>query len=295
MKKRTQPLLSLESPFPEAHSMMRFLEPPGTCTSTLWTRLFEGTYHKPFIVDVRLRRFLQFDLDAVQSAMDLQRPDRLCLAYTRKMMAFLLFNRAPERILLLGLGGGSLAKFCYWRLPAAKVTAVEVNPDVLSLREEFRIPADDHRFRVIRADGAAYVGRLRHSKDVILADACDHAGIAPELNSVDFYKDACRCLSPGGVFVANLCGDVHSRTAHLARICEVFGDDLLTLPVRKDGNVIVFAFKDGPPATPYRDLAVAARDLKQALGLDFPRYAQRIAMESQRRAASQGRDYRVEI
>ena len=65
-------------------------------------------------------RFLHFGLDTVQSAMRLDDPDRLSLRYTRKMMAFLLFNRAPERILLLGLGGGSLAKFCYRRLPAPR-------------------------------------------------------------------------------------------------------------------------------------------------------------------------------
>jgi len=51
-------------------------------------------------------------------------PYALCLAYTRKMMAFLLFNSQPRRILQLGLGGGSLAKFCYKHLPDASITAV---------------------------------------------------------------------------------------------------------------------------------------------------------------------------
>src|SRR5262245_60620385 len=103
MTRRRAPLLALESPFPVEHSTLRFLEPPGTCTNALWTRLFDGSYDKPFIVDSKLKRFLHFDLDAVQSAMDLRQPDRLCLAYTRKMMTFLLFNRSPKRILLLGL------------------------------------------------------------------------------------------------------------------------------------------------------------------------------------------------
>src|SRR3981081_4026594 len=98
-------LLLMESPFPEQHSMLRLLEPPGSCRKSLWERLFDGTYDKPFVVDSGLRRFLHFDLDVVQSVMHLRHPDRLSLAYTRKMMAFLLFNRAPARILLLGLGG----------------------------------------------------------------------------------------------------------------------------------------------------------------------------------------------
>jgi spermidine synthase len=269
----------MESPFPEQHSMLRLLEPPGSCQKSLWERLFEGTYDKPFIVDRGVRRFLHFDLDAVQSAMHLEHPDKLSLAYTRKMMAFLLFNRAPARILLLGLGGGSLAKFCYRRLPGAAITAVEVNPDVIALREAFRIPPDDDRFRVICADGAAYVARLGRSKDVILADACDRVGIAPELDAIEFYQDAHRCLSRGGVFVTNVCGDMNGCAAHVDKIRDVFGDEFMTLQVGQDGNIIVFAFKERRPAIDWEQLEATAVDLKRRFGLDFPKYVRRIALD----------------
>jgi spermidine synthase len=272
-------LLLMESPFPEQHCMLRLLEPPGSCRKSLWERLFDGTYDKPFVVDSGLRRFLHFDLDVVQSVMHLQHPDRLSLAYTRKMMAFLLFNRAPARILLLGLGGGSLAKFCYRRLPRATVTVIEVNPYVIALREEFRIPPDDHRFRVICADGAAYVARLGRSKDVILADACDRVGIAPELDAIEFYQDAHRCLSPEGVFVTNVCGDMNCCAAHIDKIRDVFGDEFMTLQVRPDGNVIVFAFKERRPEPDWGQLEATAVDLKRTFGLDFPKYLQRIALD----------------
>jgi spermidine synthase len=283
MSHATRRLLAIESPFPEEHSMLRFLEPPGSCQKSLWERLFDGTYDRPFIIDMRMRRFLHFDLDAVQSAMHLEHPDRLCLAYTRKMMAFLLFNRSPERILLLGLGGGSLAKFCYRRLPRTAVTAVEMNPDVLALREEFLIPADDARFRVIHAEGATYVASLSSCKDVILADACDRTGIAPELSGVEFYHNAHRALASGGVFVANLCGDEHGRAAHFLKIRQVFGDDVMSLPVRADGNVIVFAFKERRPEIPWRQLEGAAHLLKHRFGLNFPKYVRRLALEAQQR------------
>ena len=275
----TPRLLSIDSPFPEVHSRLRFLEAPGSCPNTLWTRLFEGTYDKPFIVESRFRRFLHFDLDCVQSAMSLQDPYKLSLAYTRKMMAFLLFNSAPQRILLLGLGGGSLAKFCHRRLPSTAVTAVEVNSDVIALREEFCIPTDDDRFRVIRADGASYVAGLRRYKDVILADACDRAGIAPQLDALEFYHSARQCLSPRGVFVANLCGETHGRAAHLTKIRSVFGDGVVTLPVRPQGNVIVFAFKERDPEISWEGLSGAAVAMQRRFGLDFPRYVRQITIE----------------
>ena len=259
--------------------MLRFLEPPGSCHKALWERLFDGTYDKPFIVDSGLRRFLQFDLNCVQSAMYLDDPQKLTLAYTRKMMAFLLFNRAPERILLLGLGGGSLAKFCHRRLPRTVLTAIEVNPDVIALREEFRIPPDDDRLRVICADGATYVGRLKRSKDVILADACDRRGIAPELDAIEFYRDAHRCLTPGGVLVTNMCSDTNNCAAHVTKIREVFGDDFMTLQVRPHGNVIVFAFKEPRPAIDWDRLEAIAVDLKRRHPLDFPRYVRGLAID----------------
>jgi spermidine synthase len=268
----------MESPFPEQRHTLRLLEPPDSCHESLWERLFSRTYDKPFIIDCGLQRRLQFDLYTVQSAMHREHPDRLILAYTRKMMSFLLFNRTPARILLLGLGGGSLAKFCYRRLPHSAVKAVEVNPDVIALREEFGIPPDDVRFRVFRADAADYVARLGCSEDVILADACDHDGIAPELDTVEFYQNVRRSLSGTGVFVANICGDLNDSAAHLGKIRTVFGDEIMMLQVRPDGNVIVIAFKERHPELDWEQLEATAVDLKRKFGVDFPRYVRRIAL-----------------
>lgn len=260
--------------------MLRLLEPQDSCHEKLRERVYSGSYDKPFVVDNGRRRFLHFDFWAVQSAMELSNPERLALAYTRKMMAFLLFNRAPERILLLGLGGGSLAKFCYRNLPAASITAVEVNQDVIALRDEFGIPADDHRFRVINANGAAYVSVPSHCKDVILADACDRAGIAAELDSVEFYRKARRRLSAEGVFVTNLCGDQHAVAAHLTKLRDAFDDELLSLRVRQDGNVIVFGFSENRPDWEWDRIEAGAVDLKRQFRLDFPSYARGMALDS---------------
>jgi spermidine synthase len=260
--------------------MLRLLEPPGSCHETLRERVYSGSYDKPFVVDNGPRRFLHFDFGAIQSVMELSSPVRLALAYTRKMMAFLLFNHTPKRILLLGLGGGSLAKFCYANLPCASVTAVEVNQDVIALRDEFGVPADDHRFRVINADGANYISMLEHRKDVILADACDRTGIATELGSVEFYRKARRRLSARGVFVANICGDKHSVASHLKNLRDAFEDELLSLQVQADGNIIVFGFKKRRPDLDWERIEAGATDLKRRFQLDFPRYARRIAADS---------------
>ena len=290
MKRGSSRLLAIESLFPDANFKLRLLEPPDSCHEALRERLYSGSYDKPFVVDNGPRRFLHFDFGAIQSVMELSNPIRLALAYTRKMMAFLLFNRTPKRILLLGLGGGSLAKFCYANLPDTSLTAVEVNQDVIALRDEFGVPADDHRFRVINADGAAYISNPTHCKDVILADACDRRGIAADLGTVEFYRRARRRLSANGVFVANICGDQDSADAHLTKLRDAFEDELLSLKVQTDGSIIVFGFKERRSDLDWERIEAGAADLKQRFHLDFPRYARRMAADSRLREARAARN-----
>ena len=103
-------------------------------------------------------RSLHIGSDTVQSSMRIARPNDLELSYTRSMMAFLLFVPPPRKMLMIGLGGGSLAKFVYHRLPETVTTVVEVSPRVLAIaRQYFNVPADDARFSVLIADGASYL------------------------------------------------------------------------------------------------------------------------------------------
>src|SRR3954471_7487471 len=78
-------------------------------------------------------RTLHIGSDTVQSSMRIAQPIDLEVAYTRSMMAFLLFNPAPVSVLMVGLGGGSLAKFIYHRLPGTRIVAIEVNPRVVDI------------------------------------------------------------------------------------------------------------------------------------------------------------------
>lgn len=276
MTQDSRKLLEIVSPIPMENGWLRLLEPAESEIAQLYNRLLEGTYDKPFILDCGSLRFLHFDLDSVQSAMRRDDPDALCLAYTRKMMSFLLFNRNPRRILLLGLGGGSLAKFCYRHLPATAITVAEINPNVIALREEFQIPADNGRFQVLQTDGVGYVARRGHRKDVILVDACDRHGVAAALNGPEFYSAVRRRLTFGGILVMNVCGDLYSRAAHLARIRGVFGDHVITLPARDDGNLIVIASRGAMGAGNTRRLQSRALALQKHFGLNFPRYVRKM-------------------
>jgi spermidine synthase len=278
-------LLELTSPAPLAPGRLRLLEPEGSSESALLKQLIDGTYDKPFIEDCGPLRYLHFDLDNVQSVMRHDDPDALCLAYTRKMMTFLLFNAEPRRVVLLGLGGGSLAKFCYRHLPGAHITVLEIDPNVLALREEFHVPPDDERFRVVQGDGVAYIGgrapgtnsERAARADVILVDACDRHGLSPTLAAPDLYANLRRRLAVGGVLVMNVCGEPEEIESHIARIRGVFGERLISLPAKEDGNLIVMGFRTEPSEWDGAELDRRARKLEERFGLAFPRYVRQMA------------------
>jgi spermidine synthase len=205
---------------------------------------------KPFISETLGSKSLYFSISAIQSSMNLMQPDALVLAYSRTMMGFLLFNPAPSRIAMIGLGGGSLAKFCYRHLPQTAMDVVEINPHVVALRDAFLVPQDDNRFKVILGDGAAFVRQAPHRYDVLLLDGFDLRGLPASLSSKRFFEHCRAALQPGGILVANL----HYRHAHfetcVARIRSVFKDGVQIVVEPDEDNATVFARKGADLAAP---------------------------------------------
>jgi spermidine synthase len=270
-------LLEFESPWPCQPGKVRVIQPEACVSSeALSNRAWRNELAQPYIFETLFERRMHFTNEATQSAMLLADPDALIAQYMRKMMAFLLFNPHPDHIVMLGLGGGSLPKFCYRHLPRSRITVVEISEDVIALREEFCIPQDDERFRVIHDDGARYIERLDERMDVLLIDAFDADGIALSLAKSDFYSCAARQLTENGVLVMNFWGPCERYIDNLAQARTAFGDSLLLVPVSGDANVLLFAFKQTPPQAITDELEAVARRLQMRLLLDFPRYLRRI-------------------
>lgn len=206
---------------------------------------------------------LRFEDGTVQSRMLAADPAALVLEYTRLMMGFLLFQPAPARIAMIGLGGGSLARYCARTLPAADFTAVEISPAVIALRDTFAVPADGPRFRVRCADGAVFVRDDQAAPlDVLLIDGFDRHGQPPQLCSAAFY-DACRArLAAGGVLVVNLHTDDPDCALCLDRIRDAFAGHCVAVPARGSDNVVVFAGVDAPFPPPFATLLPRLRALE---------------------------------
>ncbi|MDP2787944.1 MAG: methyltransferase [Pseudomonadota bacterium] len=222
-------------------------------------------------------RFLHLGGPAVQSAMRIKDPYALDLEYTRAMMAFLLFQRVPKDIALIGLGGGSIAKYIYRHLPESRLTALEINPEVVAAaRAYFLLPQDDDRLSVITGDGAAFVHENPDSQDVLLVDGYDAKRIVDALASPEFYRACKAMLRPGGVAVFNLWGSDEYYPRYFDRLARAFGEHVLQLPAEKKGNIIVFAFRKPLPPVGLAPLMRAAQRLEAELDLEFEAFVARM-------------------
>ena len=267
------PLIELPSPFKTERGVIRLLESADCDQKKLLDRLLSSTYDKPYILDDGAWRTLYFSIKFIQSAMRLNDPFALELAYTRKMMSFLLFVHEPRSILMLGLGGGSLAKYCHRHLTLSRITVVEIDPYVLAFREQFLVPPDDVRFSVVLGDAAEYLEALHESPDVIIMDAFDRNGFATSTCSRDFYTNVRDALTRQGMMVANLVGEKAERNAHLEMMRTVLDGNVIVLPVKDDGNHVAFAFHDTTFEPRWRWMDGQAKAMRKRYGLDFPKFA----------------------
>lgn len=286
-------LYELPSPFEVETGTVLMHEPAWAREGELRAQLLDESYPKPFVIDDGKSRFLYFNVRLMQSEMSLKAPNELAIRYTQKMMAFLLFVPRPKRVALIGLGGGSLVKFCYHRLPGTHMTAVELNPDVIAFRETFFVPPDDERLQIIEGDGAEFIQNVEKGLDALLVDAFDKTGFAPSLANREFFQDAFDKLAGNGVLVINLAGEKESYAGLIGEAMHVFDDQVIVISVPDDGNHVLYAFKERYFEPRWRWLHNHAKELRARHGLDFPAFVQKMERSSKlgfaRREAIRGR------
>jgi spermidine synthase len=232
---------------------------------------------KPSIAvsDARGVRSLHVGGDAIQSAMRLGDPYALALDYTRCMMAFLLFHAEPREALMVGLGGGSLAKFFYRRLRKASIRVIELDARVVAAaREHFCVPPDGERFRIEIGDGAEAL--FPECCDTLVIDAFEDELHVPQLASREFYDGAFLALREPGAMVVNFMNDDPKFDLTLQRLERAFGGAVIVMPALYDPNVLVFALKGIAPRIAWDALRSRAERLESKLGLPFTRYLSRL-------------------
>ena len=148
----------------------------------------------------------------LQSRVDIGRQKQLALVYSNMMMASLLFCPNPRRLLMVGLGGGSVTNFLSKWFPDLKIDVVEIDEKVIEISKKYFFLKESNRYRIFQEDGRVFIKNRKGQEqyDWIVLDAFKSGSIPYHLKTYEFYKEIRSVLKPNGVVGSNLYGKGNS-------------------------------------------------------------------------------------
>lgn len=212
---------------------------------------------------------------SVQTACYKDTPERLCLEYMRRMLAFLPFRQNDMgNVLILGLGGGAMVRTLHHFWPESQIDAIDIDQDMVEIAHNvFGVPwAENINIRV--ADAFSYVEQsLDHQVNTILVDLFVGEEAVADVYSKSFIKNCYDALLPSGVLVFNILAAEEQQFADfVSQTRKIFNRQTLCMNVPAHNNILLFAFK-GPVEIPSQEeLALKAGQMQDLLELPFEEY-----------------------
>lgn len=203
-----------------------------------------------------------------QTCVDMQEPDKMVFAYTRMMMGALLLAPEPRRILIIGLGGGTLSRALHRSVPDARIDNVDIDPAVVKVAEHFFGFEPSAEQRVFVEDGRQFVEDALHDKrryDLIMLDAFGVDYIPKHLMSREFLQMVHDILAPDGVLAANTFAGSRLYAQESATYRAVFGPYFNL----RSGNRVILAKRGGlPDAETLRSTALRLTPVLAPFGVE---------------------------
>lgn len=210
-----------------------------------------------------------------QTCIDLDQPDRIVFPYVRMTLAGLLVNPEPRRVLMIGLGGGTLSNVLLALYPEVELDLVEVDQAVVNVARKYFDLQEPENTRVHTIDGRVFIRRaaLRNqSWDLIILDAFTGEYIPEHLMTLEFLKDTGTVLSPGGVVVANTFATSRLYEYESATYAAAFSE-LLNLKMPGTGNRVLVASNTAlPDNKTLMNNAMALTTVLRPFGVNLQKY-----------------------
>jgi len=188
-------------------------------------------------------RTLWFEKDgARQSVVKVGDPDHIDLPYARAMPVGLALVEEPKRVLIVGLGGGTIPSFLHKHYPKTAIDVVDIDPDVVEVAKKYFGFREDATMRAHVADGRKFIEQSRNRYDLIFLDAFSAEDIPYHLATREFLQAVRRALTPNGVVLGNIWSR-YSNPLYDSMVLtyqDVF-DELYILDLRDVGNKILIA------------------------------------------------------
>jgi spermidine synthase len=154
------------------------------------------------------------------------------------------FFEKPGKLLLIGLGGGSIAK--HFAAEGWSVDAVEIDPVVTRFAFAY-FGLDSTESRIFNMDGRHYLITCKEDYDVIVLDAFGSSSIPFHLVTTEAFELISKKLKPGGILAVNVesIGWTDIIVRSLDATLKTRFSHVLALPIAEPpnrlGNVILFA------------------------------------------------------
>lgn len=206
-------------------------------------------------------RVLRFERGgARQSITKPGEPEYLGFAYTKVAFVGLALTEEPRRIMVVGIGGGTMPMFLRKYYPNATIDAVDIDPDVVHVAKQYFGFREDEKLKAHVGDGRAFIENTREPYDVIFLDAFGTRNVPPHLTTIEFMRAVRRAVKPGGVVVGNIWGRGANRLYDdMVRTYQEAFDELYMLDVPGTTNKILLAL---PRRQALDRLTLAARARK---------------------------------
>ena len=160
-------------------------------------------YGELIVTDDGACRMLAFAHNDEQSRCDKAAPHVLQYEYTQAMLLVLLFCQ-PKRVLLLGLGGGSLLTALHHAISGIHITAVELRQSVIELAYRYFYLPRGKRLQVLNQNADDYLWQVEQRKvDVVFADLYHAEGVDSVQLRTDFIRRCAEQLKSNGWLVLN--------------------------------------------------------------------------------------------
>lgn len=212
----------------------------------------KSLYRNILVTEHNNLRCMQFGvqtgrLQVQQTCMDLDSPERLVFDYAKAIFTSLYLTPNPQKILIIGLGGGTLPITLSSIDENISIDSVELDPAVISVaKSHFGFTPND-KSKAFDGDARIFVRqkiRENHSYDIVIIDAFERDYIPEHLLTREFLQQVKQILRPGGTLAANTYGASRFSEHEAATYQSVFGDGVYQLDL-DSGNRLLFT-TNGP-------------------------------------------------
>jgi spermidine synthase len=169
--------------------------------------------------------------------------DKLVFPYAKMVLSSLLVQDNPQRILIIGLGGGTLVHTYSTLFPQAEIIVAEIDEAVVRVAEEYFDFAETDLIKSVAEDGRVYIKRagLRNEKfDLVILDAFNGEYIPEHLMTAEFLTEVKALLPATGMVVSNTFSTSRLYAAESVTFSQVFGE-FFNIRQTNTGNRIMVA------------------------------------------------------